>query len=349
MARNAQSPATTLANAAKVHARLPTFDELPKFRNFTGCAWQVWGSDDQLGTINLLTPDVVQRAAKEEIRTGKSVALNWPINFPSKPLFGRQPPEIKILDRGFARDDEIHLNTQSGTQWDGLRHFGINAHGVIYNNHPISAIKTGEACVMDDPTKIDPDLIKFGIHNWARHGISGRGVLLDLVRYYTESGDELPYSPWETHGFTVPELERVAEKQGVEFQQGDILLIRAGFIQKYYQSSQSEKDWIGRELGTECFAGVEQSEAMKRFLWDNHFAAVASDQPGFEKLPPNQGDEMLHQTLLGLWGMPIGELFDLEELSEQCAATGRYAFFFASWPLNILGGCASPANAAAYF
>ena len=33
--------------------------------------------------------------------------------------------------------------------------------------------------------------------------------------------------------------------------------------------------------------------------------------------------------------MPIGEFFDLEALSKQCAETGRYSFFFSSWPLNV--------------
>ena len=47
---------------------IPTFDELPNFKNLTGCAWDVWGKDDQLGTVGMLTPEVVQRAAKEEIR-----------------------------------------------------------------------------------------------------------------------------------------------------------------------------------------------------------------------------------------------------------------------------------------
>jgi hypothetical protein len=47
---------------------LPTFDELPKFHEFNGCAWEVWGKNDELGTINLLTEDVVHRAAREEIR-----------------------------------------------------------------------------------------------------------------------------------------------------------------------------------------------------------------------------------------------------------------------------------------
>ena len=45
--------------------QLPTFDQLPKFHEWTGCAWDVWGKDDELGTINLLTEDVVAEAAKE--------------------------------------------------------------------------------------------------------------------------------------------------------------------------------------------------------------------------------------------------------------------------------------------
>ena len=43
---------------------LTTFDELPKFREFSGCAWGVWGEGDQLGTINLLTRDVVKEGAR---------------------------------------------------------------------------------------------------------------------------------------------------------------------------------------------------------------------------------------------------------------------------------------------
>ena len=59
--------AVTKTNAT-VSKDLPTFDQLPKFHELTGCAWEVWGKDDQLGTINLLTEEVVQRAAREEVR-----------------------------------------------------------------------------------------------------------------------------------------------------------------------------------------------------------------------------------------------------------------------------------------
>jgi hypothetical protein len=57
----------------------------------------------------------------------------------------------------------------------------------------------------------------------------------------------------------------------------------------------------------------------------------------------------LHPVLLAGFGMPIGELFDLERLSEYCEALGRWTFFFTSEPLNVIGGVASPPNALAIF
>lgn len=51
--------------------------------------------------------------------------------------------------------------------------------------------------------------------------------------FYTESGAPLPYDPFATHGISVADLEACAEKQGVKFREGDILLIRVGFMQKF--------------------------------------------------------------------------------------------------------------------
>ncbi|KDQ59925.1 hypothetical protein JAAARDRAFT_56849 [Jaapia argillacea MUCL 33604] len=329
---------------------LPSFDELPNFHDFTGCAWGVWGADDQLGTVNLLTEDVVKRAAQEEIKLGKTVCLNWPINFPDKPVFGRKIPHVESKAKGdpVVRDDEIYINTQSGSQWDGLKHFGIRDHLVFYNNTADESLPKGHF-PMPDPNNLDPLVLKLGIHNWAQHGICGRGVLLDLVKYFTASGSELPYDPWSSHAITVADLQACAKQEGVEFRTGDILLLRVGFIQKYYQVKTEERDALRASRSNERLidsAGIEQSEDMKRFLWNNHFAAVASDQPALERWPPVEGKPHMHQFLL--WGMPIGEFFDLEKLSTVCAEAGRYTFFFSSWPLNVLGGIASPPNAAAY-
>lgn len=45
--------------------QLPLYDDLPMYKNFPGCAWSVWGEGDELGTVNLLTPEAVREAAKE--------------------------------------------------------------------------------------------------------------------------------------------------------------------------------------------------------------------------------------------------------------------------------------------
>ncbi|KAI0091402.1 hypothetical protein BDY19DRAFT_623831 [Irpex rosettiformis] len=279
---------------------LPTFDELPNFHEYTGCAWGVWGEDDELGTVNLLTEKVVAEAAKE-IKLGKMIGLNMPINFPSKPLYKRQPPIHNVWMKTTAtNDDSLTINTQSSSQWDGLRHYGVfGGHNVFYNNTPSASIARGDLAITD-PSKIDKAKIKLGIHNWAKHGICGRGVLLDLLSFYTSGSNiinELPYDPWQTGAIPASDLDACARKQGVTFKTGDILLIRMGFTKKYLEAEQTARDSLsGRP---ETFTGLEQSEETKRFLWNNHFAAVASDCPCLERFPTPVGIPQLHQTILG--------------------------------------------------
>ena len=57
----------------------------------------------------------------------------------------------------------------------------------------------------------------------------------------------------------------------------------------------------------------------------------------------------IHPVCLAGWGLPIGELFDLEALSEKCAELRRWTFFMTSEVLNVPGGVASPPNALAIF
>ena len=68
---------------------LPTFDELPAYKNFPGCAWAVWGPDDQLGTVNMLTEDVVKKAAEEEIK------------YVNQPKFGGKKADVDAVQNCF--------------------------------------------------------------------------------------------------------------------------------------------------------------------------------------------------------------------------------------------------------
>lgn len=123
-----------------------------------------------------------------------------------------------------------------------------------------------------DPEQLEQhkDKIKLGIHSkipssqpyfpsshayivkdWAQHGISGRGVLLDMVRFYTEDGTKpLPYDPWSTHSIPVKDLQACAMKQGVTFRTGDILILRVGFTQKWYAVSRAEREALGEKPET---------------------------------------------------------------------------------------------------
>jgi hypothetical protein len=310
---------------------LPTFDELPIKPHYPPrSAWGLFGDDDQIGMLNLLTPDRVANAAKL-VQTGEVYALSWDLELPHPPLFGRQVLRHSINRRRHNVHDDVYdnFNTQSAAQWDGLTHYGHRTHG--FYNGVQEADVTGQKGTRN------------GIEHWARRGIAGRGVLIDYARY--AAAHDIAFAPNEPYKFTAEQLQAAADWQGVRFAIGDILIVRTGWVGWYERLNEEQRVALSQP-GALIVAGMEQSEASLRFLWDNHFAAIACDNPPFEAYPPPP-EGMMHETILGLWGMPIGEMFQLDALADACAADQRYEFFFTSAPLNKLGGVASPPNALA--
>lgn len=109
----------------------PSFDELPLDKSGPpGNAWGLWGHDDELGMLNLLTPEVITAAASE-IKEGVRISLDWPLDKPSFPTFERRRLHHAIINKApmTMNDDAIHINTQSSTQWDGFRHYGRRTFG----------------------------------------------------------------------------------------------------------------------------------------------------------------------------------------------------------------------------
>lgn len=312
--------------------RLPTFDELPIKPDYPPrSAWGVFGEDDEIGTLNLPTPERVAAAARL-VKTGQVFPMNWELEQPNPPLFMRQTLSHRIHRRRRNVFDDIYddFNTQSSSQWDGLRHYGHRQFG-FYNG------------VTEDQIA-DPSNSINGIHRWARRGIAGRGVLIDFRRFADAHG--IKYSPGVRFGITPEQLRAAAAWQGVSFQPGDILLLRVGWIEWYNSLTEEDRAQL-TQPGVMQVAGLTQGEESLRFLWDNHFAAIASDNPSFEANPFPKEEEALHDTIIGLWGMPIGEMFTLDALAAASAADRRYECFFTSAPLNKLGGVASPPNALA--
>jgi len=335
---------------------LPTFDELPKVKDMPqGCAWGIFDKDgkkDVFGTLNLLTPDVV-RAAVAEVREGVSVSLNWPLGSIAKPGFVRKGLEHKVISfvdspyPSHAFDDELAFNTQCSSQWDSLCHFNHQPSALAYNGVKPSVEALTQPFGKEDKEKLYPTL-----NHWhERGGLVGRGVLIDYKAYADHNG--ITYSPFDAHRIKISEIETIAKEQGVVFKQGDVILVRSGFTEALSEMNEEQQ---AKAMGTHRCVGVEGSEESAKWFWNNHFAAVAGDAIAFETIPPVvDGKEkgidhlVLHQYFLSLFGLPIGELWDLKALSTQCAKSKKYTFLLTSIPLNVPGLVGSPPNALAIF
>ncbi|MCJ1254541.1 hypothetical protein MMC24_002356 [Lignoscripta atroalba] len=315
--------------------KLPKFSDLPlNPGDPPHSAWGLYGKDDQLGTLNRLTDDLVLQAAKEEIQSGARISLNWPLDAQSLPGFGRQAFHKSVYRKAprVVNDDIWFLNTQSSSQWDGLRHFAYQKEQKFYNGVTLDDIH-GE-----NKTNIN------GIHAWAEKGIVGRGILLDYHTWRLKQ--DIPYHPFKTGSIPLEHLKATAHAQGTEVKFGDILIIRSGYIATFNELSKNETEAHAKVVPP-LLSGVEQSEEILEWIWGN-FSAVAGDQPSFECWP-SQKDWMLHEILLSGWGCPIGELFDLEKLAEHCKKINRWSFFVSSEVCNVPGAVASPPNILAIF
>ncbi|KAG8626470.1 hypothetical protein KVT40_005415 [Elsinoe batatas] len=300
-------------------------------------AWGLYTPTDELGTLNRLTPTVVLAAARE-IQSGHRIGLDWPLDAQADlPFFGRKAFHKEIIHKAprVVNDDIWTFNTQSSSQWDGLRHFADQKSGKFYNGVTLEAIHGERKSNVN------------GIGKWAEQGIVGRGVLLDYHAWRLSKGVQVAkHDAFKSGSISVEELKQVAEWEGVEIRFGDVLFIRSGYMAAFNQMERSELEELRKQMPPSFF-GVEQSEDVLKWVWEN-FSAVAGDQPSFECWP-TQKDWSCHEVFLAGWGMPIGELFDLEKLSEHCATAKRYSFFLSSEPCNVPGGVASPPNALAIF
>lgn len=159
---------------------------------------------------------------------------------------------------------------------------------------------------------------------------------MDYASWAAEKSIEL--KPFESFQIPLSHIQELIEERGITFQLGDILFMRVGFTAAF-DALTDEEQLVLSKRPTANFSGIESSESTLRFLWENQFAAVAGDAPSFERSPPvgpNADSRfVLHEWLLAGWGVPIGEMFDLEELSEICKRLGRYSFFVSSMPLKV--------------
>ncbi len=293
--------------------------------------WGKWGADDERGTLNYITPDVIVRAARLA-RRGAVFSLAIPFNAKGPQI--NQPRRFNPIHRmmltgpdcttgaitfpggvGFT-DDMVIMPLQCATQWDALSHCLLD--GQIYNGYDANEVSSRGAR-------------RNGIEKVAR-GIVGRGVLIDLPRVKGVQWLEPGYA------ITPEDLDAAVGAERVEIQSGDVLLVRTGML-----------TMCGAQGGWGDYAGGPApglSFSTAGWVHDHELAAVATDTWGMEVRPNEIPDSFqpLHQVFLVNMGLTIGEIFQLDELAEDCAADGVYEFFLAAPPLPITGAVGSPIN-----
>jgi kynurenine formamidase len=310
---------------ARPAAVAPDYDDLPLD---VGLGLRhSWGLlDPNVGTLAQVTPDAV-RGAVATVSLGEAVTLNLPLDEIDPPLFGRARWELRVhaTERNIFEDELDGYNPQSSSQWDGFRHVRARDRGFYGGVTDLES--AGDA---------------LGIEHLARHGIVGRGVLLDVAGWCESTGrvhDPLGPSPIDEET-----LATVAADQGVAIRAGDIVCIRTGWVAAYRSlpASRRSDEAVWRQ-----FTGLRATESMARYLWNLHPGAVAMDNPGFEWAPGSPEEGFLHRRLQPMLGLVMGELLDLDTLAERCRALRRHEFLFVAVPLPVPGGLSSPANAIA--
>ena len=195
--------------------------------------WGKWGPDDEVGSLNYLTPEVVVKAAGS-VKSGKVFTLQvkmanpegdpvWPGRAGATAsshgrglLHRRQGPAFRRWRPLRRRLHDVFL--QGSTQYDALGHVWYDDQ--IWNGYDSKATIGG--------------MSKASVLPIAERGIVGRGILLDIARYRNKEVLDVA----ET--FTHEDLIACAKAQGTEIQKNDVLVIRTGWIAKYYKVSHEE-------------------------------------------------------------------------------------------------------------
>jgi kynurenine formamidase len=310
----------------------PRYRDLP-IRNGLppSSSWEVFGPGDEIGTLNFITAEKTREAARL-VESGRVFNLDLPLDVPDPPFFARAPYRRTLLElgEGIVRDDVIDgFFPQASSQWDALSHFAHRRYG-FYNGVRQDEV-TGESGS------------RLGIEHWAARGIATRGVLVDVARLCEARGERI--APDRHLPISVSLLEETLDSQGVALEQGDVLMLRTGWLAHYLAATPELRRTFAPEEGSPGLSAVEE---MAEFLWDHRVAAVVADNVALEVQPTGkESGGSLHRRLIPLLGMAVGELWNLEALAEDCARDRRFASFLVSSPLHLPGGAGSTANALA--
>lgn len=282
--------------------------------------WGRWGTRDQLGTLNLITPDR-RRAAAALVRSGRTVSCARPL--PTEPGPDNQFPVVHLMTatatEGFGGDYFALAPHGYGTSHiDALCH--IFNDGKLYNGYAIENVGARGAR-------------ELGIHE-LRDGVVSRGVLLDVARArgadFLEPGEPI----W------IEDLERAESDAGVRVADGDVLLLHTG----RWRCRAERGPWRAHER----LAGLDAS--CLPWLHARGVAALGCD--GVSDVLPSRIPEVtlpIHSVAIVAMGLHLIDNLDLTRLADACIAESRWEFLLTVAPLVLTRGTASPVNPIAVF
>ncbi len=333
-----------------------------------GSTWGDFGPDDELGRINLLTPDKV-RAGAAEIQTGRAFCLSLPLDVPGEAKLNprRHPPKLRPTEMNgepymnkplrhldprntdVICDDQVNICLQYSTQWDSLAHVGSwfdadddgEPEKVYYNGWRAHEDIVGPGDLKLADCGCGPGgsyAMKLGIENMAAHPIQGRGVLVDLRAHL---GDDRTLVDLAT-------LQRIMKADDVTIEPGDMLLLHTGFSDVLLgMNKRPDKE----RLDASCAALDGRDPALLQWITDQGIAAVIADNYAVEAHPARatEGDAEraslpLHEHCLFKLGVPLGELWWLTDLARWLRENRRSRFLLTAPPLRLPGAVGSPAT-----
>ena len=291
--------------------------------------WGRWGPDDELGTLNYITPDTV-RAAAGLVRSGRRATMAIAMNTaagPDNPRHVVQGHDIDIGSSGvtFATDFVgLAFHCDCHTHMDALCHIAYK--GLVYNGRPAQKVMTSQGATALDVTTY-------------RDGLVGKGVLLDVPRHrgvkWLEPGEAV----------TRAELEAIEQAQGVRLGVGDIFVFRTGHHRRRLELGAWSNDYPPAGQGK---AGLHVDTI--GWMHERRIAAFLPDGDG-ETVPSNvEGISYpIHPLQVTAMGMLAADSLQLEDVARACEEEGRFEFMVVGLPLRLPGGTGSPWNPIAIF
>ena len=296
--------------------------------------WGRWGKDDELGTINLITPEKRKRAAAL-VRDGVPVSCARPIATNAVSADTTFQPLRFMVDSGEGRDHDSParlLERRGASEFIGMvfhgytiTHVDTPAHyfwqGKIYNGRSANLITSREGAQVESV-----DLLC--------DGVVSRGVLLDVAALkgrWLGSGEEV-----------LPEdLEAAERAQQVRVEAGDILLIRTGYYARRLADGPRHPLKDGSPAAhVACMPWLRERD-VAMLGTDTHNDVSPATHPGL--------GNVVH--IVGLVGMGLWLIdnANLEDLAQACVARRRWEFMLTIAPLRLQGVTGSPVNPIALF